>query len=202
MKSILFSAIIFLFFCSCEQNILTVSEFRVFIADEDNGLTRHIRKNGIDATLSYRPSELIIASNYRKYAKNKVVTDSIRKEYDRYLYFTLKLSNRGREIEHRFVHDQKAFVSTIQYLSGTMAQDIQLVTKNDTIPVADYIYPRMYGETGSSTIMFAFDRTKLQNSRSLQIVHQGSRLGLPLTNTFEFSMDDIQNLPKVDLLNN
>ena len=200
IKPVCILQIILLAFSSCEPKVLTLSDLKTFLADEGNGLTKRTLKNNLETTLSYRPTDLIIASNHRKDVKDKNAADSIGKIYDRYLYFTLKLSDQGKELEHKYLYSKTAFAEAVSYLTNSMAQDIQLITlpQKDTFNVVDYIYPRMYAATGATTVMFAFDRSALQNSQSFQILHQSKKFGLSI-NIFHFTVDDITNLPKIDL---
>ena len=72
---------------------------------------------------------------------------------------------------------------------------VQMTTsEQDTIPLIDFAYPRLYQYGGSTQVMLVFDREKLQEDEWVQLTLDDIGLGVGRQH-FRFQMDDIRNVP-------
>ena len=67
--------------------------------------------------------------------------------------------------------DRQRFGAMVNELAFGMDQKLHMYTsKKDTIPMADYIYPRMYGMSGSTTMLIVYPReTKIAEEEYINI---------------------------------
>jgi len=146
MKSYLFFIIVIFIFVSCKNQLITESELKEYVLQEAHQLRQQQQRAGIDLSVSYRPTDLLIAQELRakqNYADTTV--QQLRTKYGNYAYFILNLSKGNQEVL-RQGNNFSSFSSILQTLSFDMAHQVNLTTSNnDTIPVADFIYPRLYG---------------------------------------------------------
>lgn len=146
---------------SCRQTTFeTEQELLAYVTDIDNGLTQLKTINGVDFTVTYRPTDLLVAQELPVNPK-KVAIDSLRKKYSKYLYFNVSISKNNQEILSGMGHSRKDFGAMVNQLAFGMTDKVHLYSKaKDTIPMADYIYPRMYGMGKSTSMLFVYPRDK------------------------------------------
>ena len=140
-----------------------------YMMDEDNGY--HYKKsiNGIDYTLTYRPTDLLVQQELgSEYTEEQVA--ELRKKYGKYLYFNLSMSVNGQELLNQKAGDRAQFGAMVNQLAFGMEDKVNLITsKRDTLSLLDYAYPRMYGMGTSTDILLVYDRNeKLWNKENLR----------------------------------
>lgn len=136
----------------------TAEEFSAFISDEDNGYKYTKEVNGVDFTLQYRPTDLLVKQEIGdSISKDKV--KALRQKYNKYMYFNLSMSKDGRELLSNVAGDKSRFGQMVNDLSFYMNEKVNLhTTEKDTLTMTDFIYPRMFGITNETTIMFVYPR--------------------------------------------
>lgn len=194
-KNILLTTIIAFLLFSCTPSQLSEEELNAYILDEGNGLTQSIQRNGIDFSVNYRPTDLLVAQELNG-KQDKVLIDSLRRKYGKYAYFILNISKDDKEILKQ-MGSFGAFSEALQTISFRMGEYVDLTTsKQDTIPVADSVYPRLYGMGQATSILFVFNAEKILESDWLSFNLKD--LGLNTGKTkFRFETQQIREAPKI-----
>ncbi len=192
-------ALVFLLFSmACTKEKLSPDELKKYIADPGNGLLKEVTINNYKITVYYRPVDLLTEQRLR--TMDKPTMDSvaeIKKRYRGIIHFMLSMEYNNQDILNRFSSDKVLFGEMLNRLSFNMGNYVNLVTSNkDTLPVTESIYPRMYGSTHSTAMLFAFDATKINNASSVDF--NLKEFGIPVgNNTFRFAMEDLNNTPEM-----
>ncbi|NGX85386.1 hypothetical protein [Aequorivita sp. KMM 9714] len=148
----------FLMFLSCNQKHFDSKEALLdYLQNEDNGYIQKKTVNGVDFSLMFKPTDLIVSQILQSKSVNNV--DSLRNEYSKYLYFNLSMSINNQEILNIIPLTKNEYGSMANQLAFGMDEKVYLYTNNnDTIQMAEYIYPRMYGMGGSTSMLFVFPK--------------------------------------------
>ncbi|HEX2395377.1 MAG TPA: hypothetical protein VHI78_08525 [Bacteroidales bacterium] len=121
--------------------------------------------NGTYIKLTYKPSDLIAVQELKvidTLSKEKI--QEIQKRYKQQYYFLLSISLQGKEILHSAA-DREWFSSMVNTLSFGMNEYVSLVNEQqDTLKLLTYNYPRMYGMSASTDILFVFERRNLNSN--------------------------------------
>ncbi|UXX79787.1 hypothetical protein N7E81_01525 [Reichenbachiella carrageenanivorans] len=176
---------------------LSEKEMGQFILNPDNGLIKKKEVNGLDLQVYYKPTGMLVAQELD--GKNDSIAYSkYYEKYDSYAYFILDLSSNEKNALYQSGSYER-FSENLQTLAFRMDQFTNLTTSaSDTIPVADFIYPRMYGMSNSATVMFVFNNEKLLQSDWVSF--NLSEFGMGSGNQqFRFEIEDIQNVPKLSV---
>jgi hypothetical protein len=146
---------------SCGKTFDTVEEMNDYIQDPDNGCLKTKLTNGIQINLTYKPSDLIAFQEFSSTNYSGIKKDSLKKSYDKYLYFVLSISKNNNEILSSLTGSREEFNSIQNTLTFEMNKKVSLVNKNkDTIPLIDFNSPRTYGAARSTNILFVFEKNK------------------------------------------
>ncbi|MBC9795851.1 hypothetical protein [Sinomicrobium weinanense] len=136
----------------------TEESLLAYIREERNGYMHHKRVNGVGFSLLYKPTDLLVNQELYDKADQKTI-DSLRQKYNKYMYFILSMSKNNQELLNNVAGDRGRFGGMINELAFEMDQKVHLYTpKKDTLPMADFIYPRMYGMSRSTDIMLVYSR--------------------------------------------
>ncbi|HRE76421.1 MAG TPA: hypothetical protein PLL09_01220 [Flavobacterium sp.] len=158
-NSICFIALAFLTF-SCSTSFDSEQEMMDYIAEEENGYRYFKNVNGVDYILQYRPTDLLVKQEMGEKV-NKELVDSLRDKYGKYLYFNLSMSLNNQELLTNVANDKAKFGQMVNDLAFGMEEKVHLITPvKDTIAMTDFIYPRMYGMSNSTTIMLVYPNDK------------------------------------------
>ncbi|KAB5492157.1 MULTISPECIES: hypothetical protein [Flagellimonas] len=148
-------------FGSCRQNTFdTEAELLSYVKDMDNGYYYERQIGNVVYTLTFRPTDVLVQQAIGDiYSEEEV--DSLREKYGDYLYFNLGMSANGQELLNSMAGDRTAFGSMVDQLVFGMAERVHLISqKRDTIPMADYIYPRIYGMSNNTNILLVYPKDK------------------------------------------
>ena len=153
--------LLLLLLISCQNKTFdTVEEITTYINEEDNQYRYSKTINGVKYELTYRPTDLLVNQELED-KKNKKQIELLRKKYANYMYFNLSMSLNDRELLSNVVRDKQKFGQMVNDLAFGMEEKVNLFTpKKDTLSMADFIYPRMYGMTNNTTIMIVYPRDK------------------------------------------
>lgn len=188
-----------IFTFNCKHNSFsTEKELVDFILDDSNGYTKRQTINGVEFNLTFRPTDLLVSQEIR----NEEVTEQklleLKNKYNKYLYFHLGISKGGREILSVIPNNKLEYSNLSNKLLFEIGDKVHLITKNkDTLKFIDYIYPRMYGASHSTDLMFVFSKDeKINNSEVLNFTIQDIEIG---TGQIEFKFDKeiIKNQPTI-----
>lgn len=186
--------IVSLTFLSCNQKAFNSKEsFLEYLQDVENGYNQKEKINSVDFSLMYKPTDLIILHEVE--VNNKINIDSLRNEYDKYLYFNLSISFNNQELLKSTTKEN--YISLLNQLAFGMKDKIYLETrKKRIIPLLDYIYPRTYEMGNSTSILLLFENDSLfENNDHIELVINDFGLN---TGRIKFNIDSkkILNQPK------
>lgn len=180
----------------CRPEFLNERDLNAYIQDTSNGLKQSREVGGIGLSVAYRPTDFLVYQELGQ-KKDESKRALLEKKYKDHVYFILDLTAGDRDILYGASANQADFSGKLQTLSFNMAAYTQLVTsKQDTIPVADYIYNRNFGISKSSTMLFVFNKEKIEGSETFafQLEEFGFNTGLQ---HFEFATKDLFTIPKL-----
>jgi hypothetical protein len=147
-----------LFVSSCTKSFDSAQEMNAYIAAEDNAYQYKKTVNGVDYVLQYRPTDLLVKQELGDKHDDKQV-ESLRAKYHQYLYFNLSMSKNNQELLNGVARDKAKFGQMVNDLAFGMEEKVNLYTPSkDTLAMADFIYPRMYGMSNSTSIMIVYPR--------------------------------------------
>lgn len=159
------------FLTSCDQKAFDSNqELIAYVKNENNGYRVNKSIRGIDMSIMYRPTDLLVEQKTDSQTSKKEI-DSLRIKYSQYLYFNLNLSKGGNELLSAIPNDNNEFGEMVNQLSFGMNKVIHLYSsKKDTIQLVDYVYPRMYGLSKSTELLLIYPRDpKITNAESFTI---------------------------------
>ena len=147
---------------SCNNKTFNNKEDLItYLKNEENGYTQYKSVNGYDFTLMYRPTDLLVQ---QELADEKVTNHRIKElkdKYSKYLYFNLSMSKNNQELLSTAPKNRNEFGAMVNQLAFGMDEKVHLFTQSkDTLDMVDFIYPRMYGMSRATTIMFVYLKNK------------------------------------------
>ena len=152
--------ILLLVISSCSKSFDTVKEMDDYIREEDNGYNYKKTVEGVDYVLQYRPTDLLVQQELGDKIDQTQI-DKLRQKYYKYLYFNLSMSKNNQELLNGVARDKTRFGQMVNDLAFGMEGKVYLYTpKKDTLAMADFIYPRMYGMSNATSIMIVYPREK------------------------------------------
>jgi hypothetical protein len=183
---------------ACTPQKLSPKKLAEYIQDESKGLKKVQTVGNVEYTLTYRPSDLLV---WKEIENEKEVTDSLvqklKNNYQQYDYYILDIRVNGKDALHSGSANMQQFSQNLQTLSFHMAEHTYGVTeKTDTIPLADYYSPRMYGMGNSTQVMLAYNRQK-DPGAYIEIYIEDIGLGTG-RQIFQFKKEDIEKTPSVE----
>lgn len=191
-------ALLVLVAASCQKNFTDEAEMQAFIADQSNNYSSSKTVNGIDFTIQYRPTDLMVKQEAGDSPSVDLV-NKLREKYKQYLYFSVMMRGSQGELLNYVAGDKTKFgkmVNTFAFDFNNKAHFI--ISQRDTIPMADFVYPRMYGMGSETTILIAYPRNKVVHSNSDHAHFIIEDLGLETGDiSFKIDLDVLQNEPKL-----
>jgi hypothetical protein len=189
-----------LFFASCSQSPVSEAELIKYVADEDNGLTRSTQSGEVKISVSFQPTDLLVARELRGNASPTAdqMQRAVSKYSDQY-YFVVRLSQGQKELVTPAQVGLAGFSELLQTLSFEMGDKVSVIdASRDTLEVADYIYNRTFGAATSSDLLFAFrkEKTPPNDDGHLELNLEDFGLGTG-RQAFQFELDDINDAPQI-----
>jgi hypothetical protein len=198
VKNSLLLIMLVLIVSSCSKTFETQEEMNDYIKDENNGYSYKKTIVGVDYVLQYRPTDLLVKQELGD-NNNPTQVDKLRQKYNKYLYFNLSMSKNNQELLNGVARDKAKFGQMVNELAFGMEEKVHLYTpEKDTLAMADFIYPRMYGMSNATAIMIVYPRdAKYLNQDHLSFVIED--LGL-YTGEVKFKIDTkkLNNEPKLN----
>ncbi|MCG8385703.1 MAG: hypothetical protein MJA30_09195 [Cytophagales bacterium] len=176
--------------------LLDEGELRAYVLNPSNGLTISRSQENVQVRVSYHPTGLLLASDLGS-------ADLVEQQklYEGYHYFLISLSKEGKELLY---NEQGDFSNRLRTLAFNMSKYLNLTTSQaDTIPVADYTFPRTFGMSGATQLLVVFDRSKTKEKDWVQL--NMNEFGFGIGNQrFRFRVKDLENAPglKIDYIQN
>lgn len=138
----------------------TDKELLQYLNDEDNGYVQNKTINGVKFTLLNRPVDLLV--NQEIDSSNVEKIEAIREKYKNYFYMNLSIQKNNQELLSVIPTDKAGFAELVNKLSFDINQNIHLYTSSrDTIQMSDFVYPRTFGMSKSTTILLVYPRNKI-----------------------------------------
>ena len=188
-----------LWFSSCSTRTFNSSdELTEYITEEDSEYMVSKVINGIDFSMLYRPTDLLVFQELSTdYTQKKV--DSLRSKYGEYLYFNLSMSKNNQELLNGLAADRNRFGAMVNTLAFGMGEKLNLITASrDTVALADYIYPRMYGMSRSTTMMLVYPKAEVLEATGDYFIITLADLGFGTGEVqFKFSKRIIKEQPQI-----
>jgi hypothetical protein len=186
-----------LFLSSCSRRVISENELVSYLHNLENGVSQTKEVGDYVFTLTYHPTDLIVSKEIRSMSETNI--DSIKKQqnkYDEYQYFVLDISTRDKDIVYRGSGGFVNFSHNLRTLSFEFDQYVYAVTNaKDTLPLADYQMPNLYGMSEKTHLLLAFKRVT-NNSDELKVCMKD--FGLTGKNlVFTFNMNDIHDVPHI-----
>lgn len=191
--------ITFLIFFSCNQKTFnSKEELLQYLQNEENGYIQKKTVNGVDFSLMYKPTDLLVSQMLL--SKNINNIDSLRKKHSDYLYFNLSISKNNQEILNVVPKNRNEYGYMVTQLSFGLGEKVHLYTNNrDTIQIAEYVYPRMYGMGKYTSVLFVFPKV-LEVKEAKEIIFTLEDLGFNTGEVkFKLSIQKIIEQPRLSL---
>ncbi|MGP1994260.1 hypothetical protein D9V96_020435 [Zobellia laminariae] len=146
---------------SCKQSTFdSPEELMSFVVNPENGYRQERSVNGIDISITYRPTDMLVQQELSK-GDGKEKVDSLRAKYIKYMYFNVSLGKNGQEVLNGMAGNSNKFGTMVNQLAFGMREKVHVFSKTkDTVELADYIYPRLYGMGGNTSMLFVYPRDK------------------------------------------
>lgn len=151
---------------SCNKTFDSEQELMMYVLDESSGYVQHKTVNGVDFKLMYRPTDLLVNQELEDKNPKKAEIDALRDKYGKYMYFNLSMSKNEKELLSVAPKNRNEFGAMVNQLAFGMDEKVHLFTQSkDTLRLVDFVYPRMFGTSKATTVMFIYprDEEKLKN---------------------------------------
>ena len=183
---------------SCQESVVSEDALKVYISKPENGLIKNKEGDGSAIQVTYRPVDMLVMQEKKSNPSLSLVgLDSVRKSYDKFLYFIIKISMNHHDIFGVSSSSLQKFSEQLSEISFHLKDKVHLITSaNDTIPVADYVYPRMYNTTDGTSLLFSFSRENLKDVVYMDFVLENSAIVID-AGEFRFRLKDINKVPKL-----
>ncbi len=181
---------------ACTPSQLDLQALNEYLLDEGNGLTVKQEAGNLNLKVTYRPNDLLVYQELDPFYDQHMI-QKLHKKYEGYAYFVLSMETEGRDVLYGTAQGQTDFNERLQTLSFRMQELVSITTSaRDTIPVADYVYPRNFGLAKSSTLLFAFNRERMKTADWLifNLKEFGMRTG---DQHFRFQVHDLEKTPRL-----
>jgi hypothetical protein len=190
--------LLFIVFYSCSSKTFDKKEdLWTYLKNPDNGYLQQKNINGYDFSLLYKPTDLMVAQELGENISKERIT-ALREKYQKQLYFTLSMSRNGKELLSTTPKNRQEFGAMVNQLAFGMGENVHLFTQNkDTLELLDYNYPRMYGMSQSTTMLFVYPRDEKQlreETLNFTIQDLGTYTGEV---KFKIETDKIRNEPRL-----
>ncbi len=191
-------AVLSLFGCS-SNTFDSKEELLEYIKNEDHGFILKKNINGVDFSLLYKPTDLLVMQDLGE-DRSKGRIDSLRDKYKDYMYFNLSMSVNNKELLSVVPQNRNEFGAMVNQLAFGMGEKVHCYTNNkDTIPLTDYVYPRMYGMSNNTSILFVFPKTEEVNNAE-QLYFTIEDIGMNTGEVkFKFLNNTLQQEPKLGI---
>jgi hypothetical protein len=160
-KYLVFLIVPLLWNCS-QKTFESEQDMWTYLNDPSNGYLQQKTINGFDFSIVQRPTDLLVKQELGDSLDIEKIK-GLREKYSKYMYFNISMSKNNQELLSAAPKNRNEFGAMVNQLAFGMGDKVHLYTQQkDTIELADFIYPRMYGMSRSTTIMFVYPRNKQQ----------------------------------------
>lgn len=179
---------------ACKSN-LSVKEAEVYIQDPENGISKTTTAGNAQVTMTYVPVELVFKNELEMNTANK---NQILDKYSGNYYFSLSLQNDGSDYLNSTAGNRQFFADLNSQLSFGLRNNVYaLDTNNDTVYLADFVFPRLYEASKATMVLLVFNSEKLKTNDFKICVKNLATVSSSLT--FNFNKTDITNIPPINI---
>lgn len=201
MNRYLFYILILLLLNCTSKTFESTDSIWVYLKDTDNGYLHKKSVKGYDFSLLYKPTDLLVYQELtEKERDDEKRIEELRDKYRQYIYFTLSISRGNKELLSVTPRNRQEFGKMVNDLAFGMGNKVHVFTpKKDTLELLDYVYPRMYGMSQATTMLFVYPRDKKylkEKYLNVTIQDLGTYTGEV---KFKIPTNKIQNEPKLKL---
>ncbi|CAL2106284.1 conserved hypothetical protein [Tenacibaculum sp. 190524A02b] len=158
MKYILFILSVIMVTSCSNKTFDTKDELWSYLRNEDNGYLHTKKVNGYEFSLLYKPTDLLVDQELGEEI-NKDKIKELREKYKQYIYLTLSMSRDNKELLSTTPKNRQEFGAMVNELAFGMGKKVHVFTpQKDTLELLDYVYPRMYGMSKATTMLFVYPR--------------------------------------------
>jgi hypothetical protein len=158
LKTYKFIAMALLFAACTPETFNSKEALWKYLKNPSNGYFQEKTINGYQFSLVHRPTDLLVLQELTDKTDEKKI-ESLRRKYQQNLYFNLSMSRDNKELLSTTPKNRAEFSAMVNQLAFGMGSKIALYNQQqDTLPLMDYSYPRMYGMSRSTTMMFVYPR--------------------------------------------
>ena len=197
IKSLFLFCCLLLLCTACNQNTFdTKEQLLTFLQNEENGFVHTKSVNGVNYKLLYKPTDLMVSQEMNDQWTPTDI-DSLRNKYKEYIYFNLSISKNNKELLSNISGDRQTYGTMVNNLAFGMRENVHLFnTKRDTIPMLDYVYPRMYGMSPSTSMLLVYPKNEYLVGETITLTIEDLGFG---TGEVRFSqkIDPILNEPQL-----
>jgi hypothetical protein len=194
LKHLLFFLAVFLS-SGCAQEKLKEDELKKYLMNPEHGTVKESDDGTVKTKVIYRPSDLLVVQQLKGVVGiSKDSLKNIKKNFDGFLYFILSLSSNNGEVILNDMADEQLYAKRINHFSFEMKKHVYLITsEKDTIPAADFNYPRMFGSTKSTSMLFSFNNENIRKSTFIDFCYYD----IDIKVKFRFLTTDLKNVPNL-----
>lgn len=187
----------FLVAVSCKQSTFdTEKALWTYLKDENNGYLQTKRVQGVDFSILYKPTDLLVQQELKGEAPSSKI-DSLREKYGKHLYFSLSMSRNNQELLNSAAGNRHEFGKMVHTLAFGMENKIHLYTeKKDTIAMVDYNYPRMYGMSRKTSILLVYPKEAVKDAKEVNLTIEDLGFGTGEVRFIQ-TMDKINHQPQL-----
>lgn len=187
--------------CQDHKIFKNIDDLTVYVQDEQNGYKQKKIVYGFEFSLMYRPTDLLVYQEIGSKKINSKQLNKLRNKYADFMYYNLSISKNNKELLSTIPKNRNEFGTMVNQLNFGMREKVHLMTQNkDTIELIDFMYPRMFGMSRSTTLMFVFPRKdySLENEYLTLIIED---LGIHTGQVkFQIPSKKIKNEPQLNFL--
>lgn len=155
-----FSFLLIICFFSCNNhNFSDKKDLIKFIKSSENGYFLTKKINGVTLSLMYKPTDLLVAQELQEKSTKEDI-ERLRNKYNKYLYFNLSISKNNKEVLNASPRNRQEYGEMVNQFAYYFQEKVHLFNSHkDTIAIADYVYPRLYGMTNTTSILLAYPKS-------------------------------------------
>lgn len=196
-NSLIFFIAFFLFISCGNDNFISLEELTNYINNEDNDFKYKKIINNVKYEIVYMPTDLLVCQELDNTRDLRRVKE-LRNQFNKYIYFNVSMSQNDKELLTGVVNDKSKFRQIVDDLAFRVNEKVIFSTSSkDTVDMIDFVYPRMYGMSNSTSFMLVYPRERIiQDSEYLNLTIKD--LGFHSGDVkFKFNTKSILNEPQL-----
>lgn len=184
--------------CACVNKPLSQKALLHYIAKDDR-LTQVRQFGDITVKAMFYPGQFLVYQELQTGMTNGKVkaVDSLEKKYAGQYYFRLSFSKDHQEAI-RALGSFSRYSDMVRVLSFDMGRYANMTTETgDTAYVKDFVFDQDYGASDANTVILAFSKDKLKDSKAIYLNVGELGLGTGAI-TFKFDQSELEACPRLD----